>query len=55
MIRRALIAWFDEGRWLWRTTPWWVWAGWLLASIWMGLTLGCVLAGIAAGVIVSIR
>lgn len=55
MIQRAWEAWLDEGRWLWRTSPWWVCVCWAVASAALGIAIGAVIAGAVAGALVSIR
>lgn len=55
MIRRAFVAWINEGRWLWRTSPWWACACWAVASVALGIALGAVIAGAVAGALVSLR
>lgn len=45
MVKEAIKAWLNEGRWVWRTAPWWAFAGWLLVTIVLGLLLGALMAG----------
>ena len=49
MIRRAILEWLDEGRWVRRTAPPWVFCAWALITLFTAACAVALVAGAIAG------